>query len=70
MTGGGALESGETFDDCVEKQGKTRGESVDVGVSVWHGAHIVVRESLTLHIRVLLPWVRGDSHTMRGVCWW
>ena len=32
-----------------------------------HGAHIVVRESVKLLIRVLMPWVRGDSHTMRGV---
>ena len=32
---------------------------------VW--AHIVVRDSMILIIRVLLPWVRGDSHTMRDV---
>ena len=40
-----------------------------VGVGVWHIAHIVVRDSVKLLIRVLLLWVRGDSHTMRDVCW-
>ena len=24
---------------------------------------------MILLIRVLLPWVRGDIHTMRDVCW-
>ena len=51
----------------VNEQRKTRGEAVDIGVGVWHGAHIVVRESVKLHIRVLLPWVRCGSRTMRDV---
>ena len=55
------------MDVGVNRQRKTRGEAVDVGVSVWHGPHIVVRESVKLHIRVLLPWVRCGSRTMRGV---
>ena len=55
------------MDVGVNRQRKTRGEAVDVGVRVWHGAHIVVRESVKLHIRVLLPWVRCGSRTMRGV---
>ena len=42
---------------------------MDVGVSGWHCAHIVVRESVKLHIRVLLPWVRCGSRTMRDVVW-
>ena len=50
-------------------QRKTRVEAVYVGVGEWHVAHIVVRDSVKLLIRVLLPWVRGESHTMRGVCW-
>ena len=37
------------------------------GVGVCHNAHIVVRESMKLLIRVLLPWVRCGSRTMRGV---
>ena len=57
------------MDVDVNGQRKTRGEAVDIGVGVWHGAHIVVRESVKLHIRVLLPWVRGGSRTMRGVIW-
>ena len=55
------------MDVGVIRQRKTRGEAVDVGVSVGHGAHIVVRESVKLHIRVLLPWVRCGSRTMRDV---
>ena len=55
------------MDVGVNRQRKTRGEAVDVGVSVWHGAHIVVRESVKPHIRVLLPWFRCGSRTMRDV---
>ena len=57
------------MDVGVIRQRKTRGEAVDVGVSVRHGAHIVVRESVKLHIRVLLPSVRCGSRTMRDVVW-
>ena len=57
------------MDVGVNRQRKTRGEAVDVGVSVRHGAHIVVRESVKLHIRVLLPWVRYGSRTLRDVFW-
>ena len=58
------------MDVGVNRQRKvTRVEAVYVAVSVWHGAHIVVRELVKLHIRVLLPWIRGGSRTMRGVIW-
>ena len=57
------------MDVGVNRQRKTRGEAMDIGVGVWHGAHIVVRDSVKLHTRVLLPWVRGGSRTMRGVIW-
>ena len=40
---------------------------MDIGVGEMHGAHIVVRESVKLLIRILLPWVRCGSRTMRGV---
>ena len=42
---------------------------MDIGVGVLHSAHIVVRESVKLLIRVLLPWVRCGSRTMRDVFW-
>ena len=58
---------GGILDDGVNGQRKTRGEAVNVGVGVGHGAHIVVRESVKLLIRVLVPWVR--SRTMRNVFW-
>ena len=57
------------MDVGVNGQRKTRAEAVYIGVGVWHGAHIVVRESVKLHIRVLLPWVRCGSRTMRDVVW-
>ena len=53
----------------VNGQRKTRVEAVYVGEGKWHVAHIVVRNSVKLLIRVLLPWVRGDSCTMRNVFW-
>ena len=53
----------------VNGQRKTRGETMKIGVGQKHGAHIVVRESVKLLIRVLLPWVRCDLRTMRGVVW-
>ena len=57
------------MDVGVNGQRKTRGEAVYVGVGGWHVAHIVVRDSVNLLIRVLMPLVRGDSHTMSSVCW-
>ena len=58
---------GRYFDDGVNRQRKTRGAAVTIGVSERHGAHIVVRESVKLLIRVLMPWLRCGSHTMRDV---
>ena len=66
----GARWSSDILDVGVNGQRKTRVEAVYICVGEWHVAHIVVRGSKKLLIRVLLPWVRGDSHTMRGVCWW
>ena len=60
---------GGGLDDGVNGQRKTRGEAMDIGVGEMHGSHIVVRESVKLLIRVLLPWVRCGSRTMRDVCW-
>ena len=57
------------MDVGVDRQKKTRIEAVYVGAGGWHVAHIVVRGYMKLLIRVLLPWVRGYSHTMRVVCW-
>ena len=61
--------AGGVLDDGVNGQRKTRGEAVTIGVGDRHGAHIVVRESVKLLIRVLLPWVRCGSRTMREVFW-
>ena len=58
---------GGGWGDGVNGQRKTRGEAMDIGVGEVHGAHIVVRESVKLLIRVLLPWVRCGSRTMRDV---
>ena len=60
---------GVVLDDGVNGQRKTRGEAMNIGVSEKHGAHIVVRGPVKLLIRVLLPWVRCGSHTMRDVFW-
>ena len=65
--GYGVGEWGDVLGDGVNGQRKTRGEAVTIGVSGRHGAHIVVRESVKLLTRVLLPWVRGGSRTMRDV---
>ena len=58
---------GRVSDDGVNGQRKTMGEAMKIGVGEKHGAHIVVRGSVKLLIRVLLPWVRCDLHSMRGV---
>ena len=57
------------MDVGVNGQRKTRDEAVYIGVGELHVAQIVVRGSVKLHIRVLLPWVRCGSRTMRDVFW-
>ena len=64
---GYGVRAGGGWDDGVNGQRKTRGEAMDIAVGKMHGAHIVVRGSVKLLIRVLLPLNRCGSRTLRDV---